>query len=229
MWGVAEREVYFKARDGVIPPPVGSQYDIIKCTQAYIAWLKDARDIRTTPEVAKVFGVSESQVQALVREQGMPRERTGIFDLSKCVPWYADKLKRRSLGGDSQPDMYDEKVRLVREQRLRAELTRKEAEGVLVPLDECEAGWITLSGKFRAAVNSLVARLAPGMVNIETPAEAREILLRESRGVLEELADELTSLSKGIRSTGRADRASTAGSDPGSVGGQESATAEGFG
>jgi hypothetical protein len=217
LFGITETSVAELYRAGIIPPPTAGAYDVPKCIQAYIAHLRSTKFLGSADELGKIMGIGAPGVRKLVREQDMPREARGLFDFSKAVPWYLDKWKRKAQGED-RGELSDERMLLVREQRLRATMERQLAERTMCRRDEVEAGWITLAGVVVAAFASMVARLAPVVVNLETPAEARALLKREERNVREQLAAEIRSLSSGLRGAGSGDHRAAAGADPGPVG-----------
>jgi hypothetical protein len=203
--------------DGIIPPPLAGTYDVPKCIQAYIQYLRESKFEGSAGELGEIMGIGDAGVRKLVREQGMPRESRGHFDFKKCVPWYIDKWKRKALGED-KGELGDERLLLIREQRLRATMERLLAEKTMVRRADAEAGWVALAGMVVAAFGSMVARLAPVVVNLETPAEARALLKREERNVREQLAAEIRSLADGLRGVGSRDNRSSANQDAGPVG-----------
>jgi phage terminase Nu1 subunit (DNA packaging protein) len=199
LFNLSEPEVQALQVEKVIPPPLDGKFDIFKCTQAYILHLRENRFHGSADDLGAVMGIGRTGVQRLVREENMPRESRGVFDFRQSVPWYMEKWKRKAEGHDDAGRMADEKLMLIREQRIRAQLERQAVERNLVPREDCEAGWVTLAGLVVAAFGSMVARLAPTMCNLETPAEARAILKREEFNVREQLAAEITQLAEELR------------------------------
>jgi phage terminase Nu1 subunit (DNA packaging protein) len=210
-------------REGIIPPPLGRQYDLPKCVSFYVNWLRKQLDESipiegTAEDVGEFLVMTNIGVNKLAREHDMPKLRRGAYPIKECVQWYIRRLRKKANGEEGDGEMATERMLLVREQRLRAEMERHALAKNLVQRNECEAGWVYLSGQFVAAMGSFVARVAAVIGNAESPAEARAILKREETRARNELARGLAGVTADLRGPRLANSEPAAGPLPGPVG-----------
>lgn len=190
-------------RRGHLPPPVNGDYDPVKTTQAYIAWLQDRCAIPkviTGKELGEILGLSLVGVSKLVTDKGLPRIERGKYNALESIRWYIAFQRARVLYKQGNTDIEQENLMLKREQRKMAEMERKAKERLFVPADECRDGWTALVSMAGNYFQSLAGRLGH-----ELTPEQREKVKHEARLAQEAMAAELRSLAEALPEPGGGD------------------------
>jgi len=187
--GETERQVYLLAKEGVVPPAIDGAYDIQKSTAAYITYLKQRRDVVNARELGRILGVTDQAVYRMARE-GMPVAKRGKYHVPTCVQWNRERWREIADGKGSR-EAHDERRLLLREQRLKAEMERRQMEGGLIEIDQAILATRGLVAEFTQGLTSLPSHAAQKVVGRQNAPEIREILKRECNQVRDAIARRL--------------------------------------
>jgi phage terminase Nu1 subunit (DNA packaging protein) len=119
-------------------------------------------------KVAKFLNLDERRIQQLVQE-GMPREKRGQYDLTRCTHWYVrylqsalEKTGQRSDGTNLSER--DERVRLLSAEADLKEIQLAKERGQLVTIVDVEKEMSELVLTTKARVLAVPPRVAPELV-----------------------------------------------------------------
>ena len=141
----------------------------------------------TRAEVAEIFGVYLRTLTNWEKD-GMPRLRTGRFNLVAVAKWRTEQLnvkKPKETPESSEKDRQLASLR--REQARTARLNRKKLEGSLVPADLATRVISECAVTVRNAIMGLGRRLAPRLVGMDAP-QIEHTVNEETDGILRHLA-----------------------------------------
>lgn len=163
--------------------------------------MADKQNLQPTPVIAKLFGISERQVQQLAKEGSIPFEssRPYQFDLLPTVKGYIKYLTDMVNNRAKDPEVADDEARKIKaeadfkaERAMMAAMQRQEMEASLFPAEDVESEWNNLIYAVRStmlcvpgmvAVN--LAQMYPGM----NANQGAEVVRKEIKRALGELAD----------------------------------------
>jgi len=190
-----------------------SRYDLVQV----VHWLIDRqrreleaekirRNRRSLEEISDLFLLEPRWINRLAKDQGLPREGRGQYDLIKVVRWYVSYLKRQideiRAGGE---DGLQAKARLVKSQANIKEM--EEATLRKQVINVSDAGSIVEEGLgiLRTRLLTLHKRVAPLLDGLETIGEREEVIktiVHESLTDLSHIPDTIRNLA--VLSHGRA-------------------------
>ena len=145
----------------------------------------------STTELAVVLGVTARRVQQLAQDGTLPTIRKGRFLL-------ADSVQRFNRFSSAAPvDEEDQKLEKTRRRSevqikaskaMVAKLEAEELKGIMHRAEDVAAATEDLVYTIRGALMALPGRLAVDVAACSTPAEASEVIRRETHKVMRELA-----------------------------------------
>jgi phage terminase Nu1 subunit (DNA packaging protein) len=146
----------------------------------------------TSKQFVIAFKISRETVRKW-REKGMPAIEKNKYSLSECLQWVRENIWAPE---DEEGGMNEEKLLRERAKRKFDELKEQEKRGELIPRKE-SVKWVSLLvAECKAALWNIPRRLGPVLAVVNDERECEEILRKEHRKVLEELA-------KGMKKKGR--------------------------
>lgn len=153
-----------------------------------------ARKLWKTPEIAKIFGVSDRRVQQLTQSGVISQKGGKGYDLIPTVTGYIAHLKEEAKGVACKKEMRDlEKEKLIAEIDLKrskaetAKLELAEFEGTMHRAEDVEAVMTDLVLYMRSMLLSLPGRLAVDVAAMSNAAEVSDAIRKEVCAILTEL------------------------------------------
>lgn len=137
-------------------------------------------------DVAAAFGVSERAV-LYWRNQGMPVEPDGQFDLARIADWRASRIGRGDEALSSRVQ-YDTELARIRRDREALELER--LRGAYIPIDEPTKVWERSVGLATAQLQQL-ADLAVAHAGKKATADERRKLREEMQAAVDKIQSSL--------------------------------------
>jgi len=134
------------------------------------------------PALAELFGVTPDMVGKYARDYGMPKAGHGKYILKDCIRWHLDRLRIAAAGGESN-DVGNEKLKLTRAQRQRAEIENQKARNELIDADLVGEALNGMASIFSSQLDGLGARMASQLSAIDDPGEIQRLLLDECRSI----------------------------------------------
>jgi len=131
---------------------------------------------------AEHLDLSVTRFNDLVRRGVLPREGRAKFDIDAIRLAYIRHIRDVAGGRKSDsdaPELTAERARLTRAQASKAEMELAALEGILVPAEDVEKVWGSLTSSFRSRMISLPGKFAHQCAAMTNAAEV-EALLRES-------------------------------------------------
>lgn len=127
-------------------------------------------------DLAQFFGIEPRRVQQLVKNEGMPLEGRGRYDLLKCAAWYIRWLRTRveRKGGDSDVETKrrDEEYKIKAIDRELKEMERDEARGRLVDVEVVGTMMEGAMERIRAKAIESVSGEADRVIGLKTKRQA---------------------------------------------------------
>lgn len=152
----------------------------------------------TQAQLGDVLSLGHSMI-AKLRDEGMPRVRTGVYDLRECVGWYVDKWRRAR--GDGSNEETSTRAALNIAQRERIQLEMEQTRGELLQREVVRATIAQLGVVVASRLSGLSSRCAPDLADLRDVAEVRAYLRAECRSVLEQMAASVRELSADLQTT----------------------------
>jgi phage terminase Nu1 subunit (DNA packaging protein) len=149
----------------------------------------------TQPELQAVTGYSRRTIYSLVKDEGMPCERTGrqgsklFFNPSEAIPWLIERERRRKHPKTGALSLEAERIRLIRAQADREELENEKRRGEVIYFSTALDIITSVASLVANRLEGVAGRLANELVNEPNPAVIRDKLLQEHRAIRESLAD----------------------------------------
>ena len=140
--------------------------------------------IASKQQVAEIFGAAPSTIESWVRK-GCPRISKGApgrqaqYDTVEVYRW---------LIGGQELDLNQERAKLAVEQRKRIEMQNEEASGRLIDTAEVHKAWTKYVAACRAKLLAMPTKLAPVMLGVTSPTEAKDLIKKAVYEALDELA-----------------------------------------
>lgn len=143
-----------------------------------------ADGLKTTKEIALLFGVSTRWVQQITKEgiiEGTKVKGVTMYDLEETVRAYVNYLSDRAKGRQAEGSL------VLKEQKLKAEIALKESQGDLhrlkadiaagkfIEVDEVKADYIRFFIAFKRFALSLPTRLSGRVSAYIDPVAARAL------------------------------------------------------
>ena len=153
--------------------------------------ITDETEVCTT-ELAVVLGVSVRRVQQLAQDGTIQSVRRGRFRLGDSVQRYISFLNKDAV---NEEDVKLERARRAADVTLRAskaqiaKLEAEELQGKMHRSEDVAAMTEDLVYTIRGMLLALPGRLAVDVAAVTTPAEASEVIRKETFKVMKELAD----------------------------------------
>lgn len=138
--------------------------------------------------IAHVFGVTKARVRQLVKD-GMPKSGRNRYPLVACVRWYISWWKNRAEITDRQVEKHQR--RLIQAKADKAEMEVKIKRGELVHSEQVKNSALKTGVMIRTLLETIGNKVAPVLVDLDTPAAIADVINREIKQVLSKLADEL--------------------------------------
>ena len=140
-------------------------------------------------ELAYIFGVNRRTVSRWAKNDGLPKNADGSFDVAACVAWAMDRLEARAADEAEKPQPGSEWLSEYRRVRfLREELALKRERGELIPRDEVQAQRMALTTYLVSSLNNLAPRCAPVVAGKTDRHEIEAALSLEIAALLRVLA-----------------------------------------
>lgn len=136
-------------------------------------------------ELAEWLGITPRSIQ-LHKADGMPGDGRGQYPLRACVAWYCDRLRTATQRSDGE--LSDEKRKLTRAQRLRAELELDTRRGELLEADEVIRVLSEIAGIVASGLDSLAPRVSGRVADMTDPAAIQRLLFDEARAIRSSLS-----------------------------------------
>ncbi len=138
-------------------------------------------------DLAAFWGVTTRQVRTLLSERVIEKTKPGFYDLADSTQRYVQRLIAcaRQRGGEN-PELKQERLRLVREQADAVELKNQQKRGELVHAKQVEAGWCDILRTVRAGLLAVPGRVGSRMALSQTHISEIDL---EIRSVLKELGE----------------------------------------
>ncbi len=133
-------------------------------------------------DLSTLFGIVPRSVQRLAKDEGMPQEGHGKYDLYRCAAWYIRYLQkaieRRSTsdGGDGLVSWSVERARAMRAEADLKEIEVARARSELIPVDEAAHVWDETFSRVRARLIASISSGAVRAVGLKTIPEASALL-----------------------------------------------------
>ena len=121
-------------------------------------------------ELAGFLGMSSRNVGHLA-DKGMPKIKTGKYDLKECVLWYIKFLSGETKGGLGA----EEKLKMLKLKVRREEISLRKEEGDLIELSEFEEETIADFNILVSNLSNLPGRIAPLVVGLGAGAIKKQI------------------------------------------------------
>jgi phage terminase Nu1 subunit (DNA packaging protein) len=143
----------------------------------------------TTEQVAYTLNISQRWVQRLVKEQGMPREEQGKFNLIKVVRWYVEFLRNQIDEAKKGNENLDEaKLRLTKLKADREEVELSKEHKSLIPVKVCEEIMLSIIILFGKKIDALPSKILNKLFAAKTKKELFLILTNATEELRNELA-----------------------------------------
>ncbi len=130
----------------------------------------------TAEQVAHILNITPRWIQRLVKENGMPRELHGQYDLVKVVRWYIDFLRKQideaKKGNES---LSDAKLRLTKTRADREAVELEEKQKNLIPVKLSEEIIIGLQIAWLKKLDGLPAKTANKLFAAKSKKEIMDI------------------------------------------------------
>jgi hypothetical protein len=154
-------------------------------------------------QIAQVLNLTPRYVNKLVKEQGMPRQGRGEYDLVMCVHWYIDFLKAqivRSRSGDESES--DARRRLLSANADIREAERARMHGELIPVKSAVEVIERGVHSFKTRMLALPTKAAGRVLGRTSLGEIKGILEDDVYQALRELENAKIEI-RGIAETGQ--------------------------
>ena len=142
----------------------------------------------TTDTIAKLLDLTPRRVQQLVDEGVFPRAKRGHYELVPVVRGYVRHLRERAAAHEMSGEYGAHRARLTKARADMAELERAQIIASLVPADEVEAAWETVTAAMRSRLLAVASNVAPRLMTVKGVAEAQDVLRAEIHAALGDLA-----------------------------------------
>lgn len=147
-------------------------------------------------DLARILPLTTRQIRNLEAD-GLPHRADGNrkwYPIPEAVVWWRDREVAAALAGVQVSDLDRIKERKLEAEAAAKELELAERRGQLMRAAAARHTWAAVLTRLRSKVISFMGALAPQMVGLENPREAKAILDRAMNELLAELretADEL--------------------------------------
>ena len=140
--------------------------------------------------ISKLLLLTDRRVQQLVKDGVIPKTEHGRYELAPAVQGYIRYLQDRTVGNAAAPaDYHLEKSRLTRLQADKAEMEVMELSGDLVRVDDVIKEFQLQLMDMKGKLLSIPSKLATLVAEIDTPAEAEDVINTYIRETLQELSE----------------------------------------
>jgi phage terminase Nu1 subunit (DNA packaging protein) len=149
-------------------------------------------DIRKLPRsiVAAAFGVTKPAVNHW-KKRGCPSNDDGTYDLAAVIQWRLDGLALTDKETCESPEAQRWLIAYRRERAKAARIQRKALSRDFIPADEVEIVGFEAGRQIRDACLAIPDRCAALVKHAKDENEVKQILTKEIRLILENLADRL--------------------------------------
>lgn len=149
---------------------------------------KGGNRIVSTSEMAEIFGKTPRWVNLQTNDGVFLQVGRGKYDLAVNVQRFVDQLQKQPEG-DGEVNYYREKALHEAAKREKAELELAEQKGTLHRSEHVAAVMDDMLAAFRARILNLPPKLAPQLAGLADAVAIRQLLDRDVREALSELAD----------------------------------------
>lgn len=136
----------------------------------------------TAQVLAELWRVTPDMIGKYAREYGMPKAGHGRYLLKDCIQWYVDRLRITAAGGENN-DVAEEKLKLTRAQRQRAEIENKKARDELIAFEAVAEVLNGMAGTYSSQLDGFGARVAATLAGMDDPAAIQRVLFDECRAI----------------------------------------------
>jgi len=136
----------------------------------------------------QIFGITPRRYRQLVKEYGAPPVKNGKVDLFKACKFLIEYYRKMAEGGGSAT-LAEEKAKLIAWQTKLKELQYKKEEKRLVDIEVVRYVLETLILRTKSKLEAIPSKLAPVIITASSLREARDILEKYIKEVLNELGD----------------------------------------
>lgn len=142
----------------------------------------------STKELAVVLSLTVRRIQQLVQDGTFDPVSRGKYSLSDCVERYIRSITK-SKGSELDEQREDAEVRIKKSKAIIASLEAKELQGKMHRSEDVAAMTEDLIYTIRSMLLALPGRLAVDVADVDTAAEAAEIIRKEIFTVMQELTN----------------------------------------
>jgi phage terminase Nu1 subunit (DNA packaging protein) len=144
----------------------------------------------STSLIAKLFNVTERTISNLTNDGIISKAERGKYELVPTIQKYVKYLQEKAFGKNiSSGDYHGEKTAHERIKRQIAELELAKLRSQMLDADIVERVMSEMIVIFRNKILGIPQKLAPVLINIDSTSEVYQILNKEMREALLELAE----------------------------------------
>lgn len=145
-------------------------------------------NIVTTQQAAYLLGMPVRTLNHHVKYDKAPKLTYDSFDPATLIQWYAEFLRAKLREAQAGTSERDARRRIAVAKATAAELGTARMIGQMVPVDEVLKIWERHINAAKVNLLAIPSRLAVQVLSCKTRVEANEIISKEIRSVLENLA-----------------------------------------
>lgn len=146
-------------------------------------------DLLSTPDMARLMGLSEARVRQLAARGTIPQASRGKFDPFQVMPAYLASLRAAASGraGPAPGELQDERLRIQRAKRIKLELEAARMAGAMVDVAKVRDQAAKIASIVMAAIGNLPARLSDELAGMTDPHEIHRRIESETDEMIEEV------------------------------------------
>lgn len=149
----------------------------------------------STENLAQLLEITPRRIQQLTAQGIIPKSAHGRYTLESAVKGYIRFLRDRKLPGDASPgdgteadDFQKSRAKLYREKAEQEAMKRQKLAGELVPVDQIETVWRSVTMAVRSHLLAIPSKCAVRVGMCKNAVEAQALLRREVEEALLELS-----------------------------------------
>lgn len=143
----------------------------------------------TTKQLSECLELSTRRIQQLAEEGVLVRAQRGKYNAIESMKNYIRFLEERDAGNTGEVDYYHEKALHEKAKREKAEIEVAALKGKMHKSEDVAAVMNDMVASCRAKMLSLPTKVAPMVVGKNNVAVVRDLISREVKEALNELAD----------------------------------------
>jgi hypothetical protein len=143
--------------------------------------------------LASFFNRDIRTVQLWAKNDGMPKEEHGVYDLTACAKWKIAELLEEveiiKASGDKKTHAVKLETQMIMNQEKKLKYLK--TLGTLVNYDDVRIAWVGETKVFRKALNAMVPKLESALEGVTDKSRRRQIIQDKVKEVLNQISENL--------------------------------------